>query len=209
MSPMRRLLPNLRVYLPLLIFVFILFTMGALFGVLLVPALSIDQNQALSRFIGSFLQLAVQGKTADIQGSFWNEVVVHAKWIGITWFLGISVIGMPLVMLLAFLKGMLLGFTVCFLTTQLSWKGFLLSLGALLPGNVVMIPALLISCTAAISFAAWLVKSRMNRIQVPIRKRFWLFTAVIATMLLLVPLVALIEVYVVPYLLKWMAPFVV
>ncbi len=191
------------------LFVFVLFAMGSLFGFMLVMALSIDQHQQLSSFIGGFLQLAIQGDLVDIRLTFWQSYSVHVKWIAITWMLGISVIGLPLIALLDFIKGALIGFTVGYLATQFSWKGLLFSLGAVLPSNLLVVPALLISSAAAISFSVFLVRARLQPGGYGIAPTFWKFTLLHVCMLIVMAGAALIEVFISPHLLRWLAPMMV
>jgi stage II sporulation protein M len=196
-------------HMPLLMFVMTLFIMGVVFGFLLVMTLSVDQHQQLSRYVSSFLRLAVQGQIRDIQLGFWQAYLVHLKWLGLIWLMGITVIGLPLVAILDFLKGTLIGFTVGFLSTQMSWKGFLLALGSVLPGNLFSVPALLIASSASISFAIFFVKQKMNNHITPIKKPFLTYTALMFMLAILMAIAALVEVYLTPYFLKWFADFCV
>jgi stage II sporulation protein M len=183
--------------------------MGALFGGLLVFALSIEQHQELSRYTGSFLQVAIAGQLHEWQLAFWPAYWSQVKWLGLTWLLGISVIGLPLVAALNFLKGVLVGFAVTYLGTQLSWKGVLLSVLAILPGNLMIVPCLLIASAASISYSLYLIRKRMSGSSPPSARPFRTFTAVSALMaVLMLPAVAL-ERFVVPHGLEWLAPFFV
>jgi stage II sporulation protein M len=209
MSFIRPFIPIVRMHLPLLMFVMTLFIMGLVFGFLLVMALSVDQHQQLSRYVSSFLRLAVQGQISDIQLGFWQAYFVHLKWLALIWLMGITVIGLPLVAILDFLKGTLIGFTVGFLSTQMSWKGFLLALGSVLPGNLFSVPAILIASSASISFAFFFVKSKMTETVSPFKKPFLTYTALMLLLSLVMAFAALVEVYLTPHFLKWFADFIV
>ncbi len=199
----------MRLPLPMMSFVFVLFLMGTLFGGLIVFALSIEQHQELSRYTGSFLQLAAEGQLQEWQKSFWTAYGAHVKWIGLTWLFGISVIGLPLVIALNFVKGALVGFAITYLGTQLSWKGLLLALVAILPSNLVMVPCLLIGSAVSLSFSLSFVRKRMTGMSMPQETAFRTFTLTSLALTVLVSLAAVIEVYLVPHGLRWLAPFFV
>jgi stage II sporulation protein M len=209
MQLLRNYAPAIRAQMPLIVFVFLLLAIGALFGLFLVMSLSIEQHQALSRYLGSFLQLAIQGKQSDLQIAYLDAFFVHFKWIFLIWVLGISVIGIPFIAVLNFLKGSLLGFTVGYLTTQYSWKGFFLACIALLPTHLLLIPALLISSVVSISFALFLVKKRFNQGNLSTMRLFWTSMFIISIMVVAVAFATCIEVYFVPHILRWFAPYIV
>ncbi|WP_279401536.1 stage II sporulation protein M [Piscibacillus salipiscarius] len=55
-------------------------------------------------------------------------------------------------MVLLFLKGIVIGFTVGFLVNQLSWKGFLLSITSVAPQNLLIVPAYLLIVASSMIF---------------------------------------------------------
>lgn len=59
--------------------------------------------------------------------TFWDNVSLHLKWVGLIWVCGLSVIGLPGILVLNFLKGVLIGFSVGYMVGQYSWKGLLFS----------------------------------------------------------------------------------
>ncbi|MED4959249.1 stage II sporulation protein M, partial [Paenibacillus macerans] len=97
---------------PLYVFVAVLFLMGVVFGALMVNALTLEQQQDLSRYFGDFFLSINEGGTEFQLMSYWEVAVLHLKWLGLIWLLGLSVIGLPGILILDFLKGVLIGFTV-------------------------------------------------------------------------------------------------
>ena len=99
------------------------------------------------------------------QSSYWSIATLHLKWIGLIWILGLSVIGLPGILILDFLKGVLIGFTVGYLVGQYSWKGLLFALVSIAPQNLFIIPVLMMCGVAAITFSLYIIRDRfiMNR----------------------------------------------
>lgn len=68
-------------------------------------------------------------------------------------------IGLPIILLLLFLKGMVIGFTIGFFVQQMGWKGFLLSFVSVLPQNLIIIPIFIVVAVISVSFALQLIKN--------------------------------------------------
>lgn len=138
---------------PLYVFVAVLFLVGVLFGALMVNALSLEQQQDMARHLNHFFINVQDSNETMMQSSYWSIAGLHLKWIGLIWILGLSVIGLPGILILDFLKGVLIGFTVGYLVGQYSWTGLLFALVSIAPQNLVIIPMLMMCSVAAISFS--------------------------------------------------------
>jgi stage II sporulation protein M len=203
--------------LPLYLFVCILFIMGVVFGALLVNALTLQQKHDVGQYVNTFLS-GFGGSTASLggtgaaelrtagAGAVWDAFGAHARWVFFIWILGLSVVGVPLILLLDFLKGVLIGFTVGYLAGQWSWDGIVFAIVSVAPQNLVVVPAIIVCSVASISFSLLLVRSRLLHRSGTVKQPLASFslTALLLTGLMLA--VSLFEVYVSPGLLEWAAP---
>lgn len=89
----------------LYLFVGVLFMMGVIFGAIIVNTLSPVQKENLLGYLGHFFQGLDQKDAADPKIAFQHSLGGHFKTLGLMWILGISVIGIPFVFVLMFLKG--------------------------------------------------------------------------------------------------------
>lgn len=196
-------------HLSLYVFIGVLFVTGVVFGAVIVNALTLEQNQELSRHLGNFLQSLDQTNQYDSKQSFQQSLILNMKWILLIWFLGLSVIGLPLIFIIDFLKGVLIGFTVGYLIGQFSWKGMLFALVSVVPQNLLIIPAIFICSVSAMSFGRYLIKYRFLQQQgslaVPFRNYVTttLFVGVVITG------VSFYEAFLSPVLMKWVTPLLV
>ena len=87
----------------LYVFVGVLFLVGVLFGALMVNALSLEQQQEMARYLNHFFVNVQDGGESMSQSSYWSIAALHLKWIGLIWILGLSVIGLPGILILDFL----------------------------------------------------------------------------------------------------------
>ncbi|GAA0135641.1 stage II sporulation protein M [Paenibacillus sp. YSY-4.3] len=195
---------------PLYVFVSVLFLMGVVFGALMVNALTLEQQQDLSRYLGNFFISVNEGGADFHPVTFWEAAVLHLKWLGLIWLLGLSVIGLPGILILDFLKGVLIGFTVGCLVGQFTWKGLLFALVSVAPHNLLVIPVLLISSVAAIGFSLNIIRSRvlMSR-SGSVAKPFVTYTGLTLALAVMLLAASSFETWVTPVMMGWITPSLV
>jgi stage II sporulation protein M len=146
---------------PLFVVVMIFFILGVFFGTLGVNTLSPDNTSRLSEVIDSFISSAPEldnASRAALQNSLYDNLLT---W-GVIFFLGLTIIGIPMILFLVFMRGFALGFTISFLTGHKAEAGILVTLTAIIPHNLILIPALFVSGAASLSFAIILLKRFFN-----------------------------------------------
>ncbi|WMJ81874.1 stage II sporulation protein M [Clostridium sp. MB40-C1] len=77
----------------------------------------------------------------------------------IIWFLGLSMIGIPIILILDGIKGFTMGFTASFMINCLGSKGILVNLLTVFPQNIIYIPCIVIISVAAMEFSLNLLKN--------------------------------------------------
>lgn len=185
-------------------FVGALLLVGAVFGSLLVNALTLDQQQQLGEELGAYLTSLGRNETSDA-AAFRDSFLFYAKWLALIWLCGLSVVGLPGVFVLNFLKGMLIGFAVGLFVREMAWKGMLFSVAAMAPHNILAVPALLIASVSAIRFAKYVVRERLFRKRGRLLPAFRSHSVVALAMLAVLCGASLLEAYVSPMLLGRLA----
>jgi stage II sporulation protein M len=79
------------------------------------------------------------------------------------WFLGLTVVGLPIIILINIYKGFSLGFTFSFFIYGLKEKGLLLSLLGVLPQNLIYIPCLIFLSVLSIEFSIGIIKEKFTK----------------------------------------------
>ncbi|MCL6458548.1 MAG: stage II sporulation protein M, partial [Gorillibacterium sp.] len=187
-------------------FVSVIFTIGVVFGSVLVSALTLDMNQDIARHLGNFFAKMDQGLGIDPVRSFWTIFGLNVKWLLLIWLLGMSVVGLPVVLVLNFLKGALVGFTVSFMITEYAWEGVLFSLTAVLPQNLILIPIMLVSSASAVIFSLYLVRNRFLKQNGSIYHPFSRYCLLTLLLVALVAGISLFEAYGSPELMRAVTP---
>ena len=188
---------------PLYLIVIVVFSVGILFGSLGANTLQADQTQELHQYLQSFLSQAAQldiDKGQAAKGALYDNIIV----VVVMYFLGLTIICLPLVLAYIFIRGFILGFSIGFLTMDKELHGFLVILVAMLPHNVFFIPAMIIGGTASLSFSILLIKRFFNSRTI-IWPAFLSYTLIMLGVLAAFVLAALTEAYVTPGFAKYSA----
>ncbi|MGG0740146.1 stage II sporulation protein M [Niallia taxi] len=185
------------------LFIAVLFLMGVIFGAIVVNSLTLSQKEDLFYYLSQFFSQISNGKVADSKDLFIQSFSHNSKFIGLMWLLGISIIGLPVILILLFIKGMVVGFTVGFLVNQMGWNGFLLSFVSVLPQNIIIIPVFIISATLAVSFSFKMIRQQfMKKMGEPMLPLFGRYMVLLVGAIVSLVIAAGVEAYISPGLMK-------
>lgn len=183
-SRSKRLLNHIGDHRSVYTFMIILFLTGIIFGAIIVNSMSFIQKQDLffhlERYFG---QVAEGEKVKDLTiltGSFFY----HIRYLLLLFLLGLSVIGLPIVWILLFVKGLVVGFSVGFIVNQLGLKGLLLATLSIAPQNLIIIPIYITAGSLAMIFSLTLLgKLFIRKIQHPILQPLGQYVAVFSLLI--------------------------
>ena len=202
----------LRDHSSLFVFTAVLFVIGVIFGAIVVSALHETQAQSLNDALQGFFKALNMQQTGTTPSEItWHTVAGFLKTTGLLWILGLSIIGLPVIVIVIFVKGFQIGFTVGVIVSQFKTKGVLFALAAILPQNLIYVPALLICGVAGISFSMMLVRSRFaNQRQIgtgtTLYRNFLSYTGLVGVIAVAMVLAAVVEGYVSPILMQAVIP---
>ncbi len=176
-----------------------IFIIGFMLGFLNVRGLDDEVKKYLVVMLDNYLRGGLEG---DLYGRsiLVTAFIKQAETIFSIWLLGLTVIGLPLILAVIFLRAFSLGFTVGFLLQQKAGAGVLLAMVSILPQNLVYMPCLIIAGVVAMNFSVYIVKSRTaggNSLGVALLA----YSIVMLLLLLAFALGAFIEAYLSPWLL--------
>jgi stage II sporulation protein M len=187
------------------LFIVVLFLMGVIFGAIVVNSMSITQKEDLFYYLSQFFGQVSSGKEAEDNDLFLQSFFHNSKFIGLMWILGISIIGLPVILILLFIKGMVVGFTVGFLVSQMGWQGFLLAFVSILPQNLIIIPVFIMMAALSVIFSLRMIKKQfLKKYAQPILPFFkrYIFALIVAGIFIVAA--SGIEAYLSPWLMKTM-----
>ncbi len=169
---------------------------GLLFGVLAINTLTPADKLSLIAYLKRFIDLEAAAPTyAHV---FPGALAQNLKLLGILYLLGVSVAGMPLVLIAVFFRGFVVGFTADMLVVGLHWHGVALGLVTVGLESIFLLPALVLAATVAMGFS-WDLISPAIRHQAPhLGKSFGFFTGLMIVMGAVTLVGTLLEAYVSP-----------
>mgnify|MGYP001158988786 CR=1 FL=1 len=194
---------HFREYSSIYLFVIVLFLMGVIFGAVIVNSLSFTQKEDLFYYLSQFFGQAADGEFNAPKDLFIQSFFHNSKFIGLIWILGISIIGLPIILIMLFIKGVTVGFTVGFLVNQMGWNGFLLSFVSILPQNLIIIPVFIIMAALSVMFSLRMIRNQfMKKISQPVFPLFFRYLFCFLGALVVIAGAAGVESLISPALLK-------
>lgn len=186
-------------------FVVVLFVVGVVFGAVAVRALTFSQKQELLSFLQQFFSTGV----AAPQGSaaFLRTLLTNLQTLGLAWVMGLLVFGLPVIILLVFFQGFVLGFSVGFLVHQMAYKGLLFAFCSVLPHNLLLVPANLFVAATALHFILLTLKPQRYSRTVSYWQRFLQYSRHGLLAVVVVFAASIIETWFSPLLLRLIARF--
>src|SRR5690625_1588505 len=144
---------NITIY----IFMTTLFLIGIIFGAIVVNSMTFIQKQDLYFHLERFLNQLNGELTFENIDILKRSFFYHVKYLLLLFLLGLTIIGLPIIWVLIFIKGLVVGFSVGFIVNQLGMKGLLLATLSIAPQNIIIIPVYIIAASLSMIFSMGLL----------------------------------------------------
>jgi stage II sporulation protein M len=79
------------------------------------------------------------------------------------WIVGLTVVGIPIILIIDIFKGFTLGFTIAFIINSMGVKGLWMSLIGVIPQNIIYIPCLIIASVLSMELSLVKLKDKFNK----------------------------------------------
>ncbi|HLQ97633.1 MAG TPA: stage II sporulation protein M [Candidatus Dormibacteraeota bacterium] len=145
------------------VFIMILFLTGVIFGAIIVNSMEFNQKQDILFYLERYLGQIVANETTENQAILVDSFLLHVKSLLLLFTLGLTVIGLPLVWILVFMKGLAIGFSVGFIVNQFGLKGLILASLSIAPQNLLIIPMYIIAGSLSMLFSLTLISILFNQ----------------------------------------------
>ena len=148
---------NLKEY----IIVFVIFIVGIIIGMALLQNLSDTQKNELSGYMYSIIDSLKEQTEIDTIALLKNSILNNIFLSVIMWFVGSTIIGLPIVYAIVGFKGFSFGYTVSAAIAVLgTGNGMLFSITTMLLQNIIFIPCLLALAVSATKLCKSIFKDR-------------------------------------------------
>ena len=151
------ILKNKRKYILLLL----IFIIGIVLGVFFINNSDENQKKEINEYITNFVTTLKENNSIDkkelVKASLKGNIVMGIA----LWFIGSTVIGLPLIYFFVLYKGLCIGYTMSSAILTLSTgKGILFCISSILLHNIIMIPAILMIAVSGTNLCQAIVKNR-------------------------------------------------
>lgn len=182
-------------------FAVLVFMIGIVIGAMAIRILPEAERSELAGYLNVYLGSLSSGalQSSDLIGSV---IFTHLKTLAVIWGLGFTLIGLPFILLIILLRGVIIGFTVGFLVNEFVFKGLLLALVAVLPHNFLAIPILLVMSVSAMNFSLRLLQHKEYHKQSLLYAALS-YSGVWGILCIGMVFSSLLEVYISPVFMRW------
>jgi len=130
----------------------IIFIIGVMVGVVLINNAKLEEKTDICGYVNSFIEIIKQ-KQFEINRMelIKTSIIENMKMMIIIWIAGLTIIGIPLIYIIIFYKGICLGYTISAIILTLGIKnGIMFSFSALFLQNIVIVPIIFMLCVSAL-----------------------------------------------------------
>ena len=184
-----------------IISVFCIF-LGIVLGIYTVKYLGPVEKEQLTSYLSRFTS-SINGKNIIYKDIFFQSVRNNLPIIIGIWFLGLTMIGIPLILIIDILKGYTLGFTISFIIKGVGVKGIWITLLGILPQNIIYLPCMMFASVSAMEFSLAFFKNSMYKHWASsIFKRIASYSLIFVGIYVFMCLGFFLESYITPYFIR-------
>ena len=181
-----------------LIFLFLISFVGLLTGSIFMTVLNSTDKQLISETLTSFIDNIELKTNLD----FIKTISINGIQVLLIWLLGISIIGIPLVIIYIFIKSFLLSFSISTFIANFKFKGLVISFIYNFPHNFVYLTLFLYLSVYSIRLSIMLLNGVIRRKNVDFKVIMNRYLLILIVSLIIVLFMSIIEVYLIPHGLK-------
>lgn len=172
----------------------IIFFIGVLLGVIFVNNCKETQENQIKSYIQNFVDGIRENYQISSTKLLWNAIMKNFITALVLWFLGLTLIGVPLIYLFIGYKGYCIGFTAASIIATLGGaKGTLFIASTMLLQNIIYIPIIIALATSSVKLYKKIMEDRRRE---NIKKQILKHTIFSVFMLVILILNSFIEAYI-------------
>ena len=181
------------------VFIIGILVLGILFGSILPIFLSVDDKSLVSEYLTGFV--------SDIKDGFnslfllKNGIISDFLFLIIIWLLGISIIGVPIVIFMFFYKCFIIGFSISSILINYGFKGIIFSFFYIFPHCIISIFSYIILVGYSLIFSIKLLFYIFRKNDFNIRRFFKKYVLIFGICFLIVFMSVIYEAFISPYIL--------
>lgn len=168
---------------------------GSVFMTILDPNDRILINDTLESFMSQYGQI-------NTKIYLINNSIINFLYILLIWILGISIIGLPIVILIVFIKSFLISFTISSFIIKYKYKGILLGIIYNIPHNIINLIIYIYLGVYSVKFSLSIINTIINKKSFNLKRMFNKYLVVLVISFIFIIITTLYETYLMPLFLK-------
>lgn len=186
----------------LLLLLTILITISIILGILFPAILSQEDKKLIQTSITNFLT-AINHNNIDTISSLFSSLTNNLLVTIVTWILGLSLIGIPIIIVIVFFKGFITGFSISSILITKGIKGTITAIIYTIP-NLLNLGVTLLLGYYAISFSIVIYKSIFKKEAKNYRPIIKRYIKIGIFFLIIEIIISITEVYIIPPILRFL-----
>lgn len=186
----------------ILYFLLGLFITGIGFGALLTVMMKVEDQTLVTDYLNQFFT-QLKGNDLNYGSAFVQSILSNTLFILGIWLLGVSVIGIPIMIFMYFSKAFILGFTIASMIQNFSWKGIVLALFYTFPHQILGMIVYTILMIYAMTLSMTLIKAFTKKKTLDFKKVINKYLLVLGLCLVCALVMSLSEVFLMPFLMNF------
>ena len=142
------------------ILVIILFIIGIIIGVIFINKSTTMQEEEITTYINEFVLKVKANNQIDKTALLKQETISNFVLVLVMWFVGSTVVGIPIVYAIVVYKGFCLGYTISSIMLALGTKGIVFTICSVLLQNIIWIPCILALAVSGICLYKSIMKDK-------------------------------------------------
>lgn len=192
---------NKKIFIFLLVLFIVALVAGSIFSVTLNDSDTALVNTYLENYINS-----INDNTIIFKDTFINSISSNLIITIIIWLLGISVIGLPIIIFLFFYKCFVIGFAISSILMKYKVKGLLLSIFYIFPHHIINILLTMILISYAFIISIKIIGAVIKRKEMSFKDITYKYLVILGLTCFVLIISSLYEAFIVPKLIKLIMP---
>ena len=199
----RHLADNIWIYL-IVIFLFIL---GISLGALAVNNIDEAAKTDAIIYLEGFLDLTNQNQLQS-EAILKQSIKYNFYYAMILFFSGAVYIGIIVIPMLVAFRGFCIGFSIAFLTKNVGSNGFLLSLGSVLPQNLIFVPVIIVMGVTGFNYSLWALRYKYFKKSAVVPRIFAAYALSMLVLFILLVAGSIVEAYITSLIVRAIVPYI-
>ena len=191
----------------MILFLVGLMMVGFLAGSIFIALLKQTDQELIKEYLTTFMT-NIETNHLDFISAFLNSIGSNLFLVLFIWLLGISVIGIPIILFLFFSKAFVLGFSITSIILNYKLKGCLIAFFYIFPHHVInmMIYIMLLMYSLTVSFK--IIRAMLKKEAFDFKSIIKQYSRILVYSILGIFITTVFEIYATPFLLQTLLPFV-